>query len=111
VDETMTETENWITVADRSVVGANSVVGVKAGDLDVALYNIDGQLYATHNVCTHAHALLSDGFLEGDVIECPLHGGRFEVKTGKGLGAPITCDLKTFPVRVEGDAIQVNVSG
>ena len=107
----MTETENWITVADRSSVGLDSVVGVKAGDLDVALYNIEGQLYATHNVCTHAHALLSDGWLEGDVIECPLHGGRFEVKTGKGLGAPITCDLKTFPVRVEGDAIQVNVSG
>ena len=107
----MTETENWITVADRSSVGAGSVIGVKAGDLDVALYNIDGQFYATHNVCTHAHALLSDGFLEGDVIECPLHGGRFEVKTGKGLGAPIICDLKTLPVRVEGDAIQVNVSG
>jgi nitrite reductase/ring-hydroxylating ferredoxin subunit len=106
----MAETENWMTVADRSSVEPGSVVGVKAGDLDVALYNIDGQLYATHNTCTHAHALLSDGFLEGDVIECPLHGGRFEVKTGKGLGAPITCDLKTLPVRVEGDAIQVNVS-
>jgi len=107
----MTETENWITVADRSSVAPGSIIGVKAGDLDVALYNIDGQLYATHNVCTHAQALLSDGWLEGDVIECPLHGGRFEVKTGKGLGAPITCDLKTFPVRVEGDAIQVNVPG
>src|SRR5262252_2692630 len=71
-DETMAETENWMTVADRSSVEPGSVVAVKAGDLDVALYNIDGQLYATHNVCTHAHALLSDGFLEGDVIECPL---------------------------------------
>ena len=111
VDVTMAETENWMTVADRSSVEPGSVVGVKAGDLDVALYNIDGQLYATHNICTHAQALLSDGFLEGDVIECPLHGGRFEVKTGKGLGAPITCDLKTLPVRVEGDAIQVDVSG
>jgi nitrite reductase/ring-hydroxylating ferredoxin subunit len=111
VDETMAETENWMTVADRSSVEPGSVIGVKVGDLEVALYNIDGQLYATHNICTHAQALLSDGFLEGDVIECPLHGGRFEVKTGKGLGAPITCDLKTLPVRVEGDAIQVNVAG
>ena len=102
------ESENWITVADRSLVGRDSVVAVKAGDLDIALYNIEGQFYATSNVCTHAHALLSDGWLDGDVIECPLHGGRFEVKTGKGLGAPITCDLKTFPVRVEGNAIQVN---
>jgi apoptosis-inducing factor 3 len=109
--EMMKESGNWITVADRSSVALGSIIGVKAGDLDLALYNIDGQLYATHNICTHAQALLSDGWLEGDVIECPLHGGRFEVKTGKGLGAPITCDLKTFPVRVEGDAVQVNVPG
>src|SRR5262249_38860921 len=107
----MTGSEHWITVADRSSVGPDSVLGVKAGDLDVALYNIEGEIYATINVCTHAQALLSDGWLEGEVIECPLHGGRFEVKTGKGLGPPITCDLKTFPVRVEGDVIQVNVSG
>jgi nitrite reductase/ring-hydroxylating ferredoxin subunit len=106
----MKDTEHWIAVADRSSVGPDSVIGVKAGDLDVALYNIDGQIYATHNICTHAQALLSEGWLDGDVIECPRHGGRFEVKTGKGLGAPITCDLKTFPARIVGDAIQVNVS-
>jgi naphthalene 1,2-dioxygenase system ferredoxin subunit len=107
-DEIMTP-ENWITVADLFSVEIGSVIGVKAGDVDIALYNIDGQFYATHNICTHAHALLSDGWLEGDIIECPLHGGRFEAKSGKGLGAPITCDIKTFPVRIEGDAIQVNV--
>jgi naphthalene 1,2-dioxygenase ferredoxin component len=107
----VTDSEHWITVADRSAVPPDSVLGVKAGELDVALYNIEGQIYATHNICTHAQALLSDGWLDGDVIECPLHGGRFEVKTGKGLGAPITCDLKILPVRIEGDAIQVNVSG
>jgi naphthalene 1,2-dioxygenase system ferredoxin subunit len=99
----------WVTVADRSAVETGSVIGVKAGDLDIALYNIDGEFFATHNICTHAHALLSEGWLEGDVIECPLHGGRFEVKTGKGLGAPITADVKTFPVRIEGNAIQVKV--
>jgi naphthalene 1,2-dioxygenase ferredoxin component len=106
----MTDTEHWVTVADRSSVGPDSVIGVKAGDLDVALYNIEGQIYATYNICTHAQALLSEGWLDGDVIEYPLHGGRFEVKTGKGLDAPITCDLKTFPVRIVRDAIQVNVS-
>jgi nitrite reductase/ring-hydroxylating ferredoxin subunit len=106
----MSPDEKWITVAERDSLDAGSVTGVKAGDLDVALYNIDGKFYATLNICTHAHALLSDGWLEGDVIECPLHGGRFEVKTGKGLGAPITCDIKSLPVRIEGNAIQVNVA-
>jgi naphthalene 1,2-dioxygenase ferredoxin component len=101
--------DNWITVAQRDALVVDSVVSAKAGDLDVALYNIGGEIYATHNICTHAHALLSDGWLEGDIIECPLHGGRFEVKTGKGLGPPIPCDVKTLPVRIEGNAVQVNV--
>ena len=106
----MDETENWITVADRHSIELDSVTAVKVGDVDIALYNVAGQFYATDNICTHAQALLSEGWLEGDVIECPLHGGRFEVKTGNGLGAPITCNIKTYQVRVQGDAIQVNVS-
>lgn len=107
----MADTENWIAVATKTALEEGTVTQVKAGDIDIALYNVDGHFYATDNICTHAHALLSDGWLEGDIIECPLHGGRFEVKTGKGLGAPITCDVKTYPVRVEGDAVQVNVGG
>jgi naphthalene 1,2-dioxygenase system ferredoxin subunit len=104
----MSADENWDTVAQRDALEVGSVAGVKAGDLDVALYNIDGEIFATHNVCTHAHALLSDGWLEGNIIECPLHGGRFEAKTGKGLGAPITCDVKTLPVRIQRNMVQVN---
>ena len=106
----MSASENWITVARRDTLEVGSVTGVKAGELDVALYNIDGEIFATHNICTHAHALLSDGWLEDDIIECPLHGGRFEVKTGKGLGAPIICDLKTLPVRIEGNMVKVNAA-
>ncbi len=102
--------ETWVTVADLNAVEAGSVIGVKAGEFDVALYNVDGHIYATHNLCRHAHAYLSDGWLDGEIIECPLHGGRFGVKSGKGLGAPITCDVKSLPVRLEGSAIQVNVS-
>ena len=107
----MNETsENWIKVAEQAAVAPGAVVGGKAGDLDIALYNIDGQFYATDNICTHAHALLSDGWLEGGIIECPLHGGSFEVKTGKGVTAPITCDLRTFAVRVQGNDIEVKVA-
>jgi nitrite reductase/ring-hydroxylating ferredoxin subunit len=106
----MQESENWVTVADRQSIEADSVIAVKLGDVDIAVYNVAGQFYATDNICTHAQALLSDGWLDGDVIECPLHGGRFEVKTGKGLGAPITCDIKIYPVRVQGDAIQVKLT-
>ena len=103
----MSDPGKWITVANRDAVEVGGVIGVKAGDLDV-VYNIDGEIYATHNICTHAY--LSDGWLEGDIIECPLHGGRFEAKTGKGLGAPIPCDVKTLPTRIEGSEIQVKVA-
>jgi naphthalene 1,2-dioxygenase system ferredoxin subunit len=102
--------EQWISVAEAATVAPGTVLGVKVGELEVALYNIDGEFYATHNNCTHAHALLSDGWLEGDIIECPLHGGRFEAKTGKGLGAPVTCDVKKVPVRIAGTMVQVSVT-
>lgn len=102
--------ENWIKVVEQAAVAPGTVVGVKAGGLDIAVYNIDGQFYATDNICTHAHALLSEGWLEQGVIECPLHGGGFDVKTGKGVTAPIACDLRTFAVRVQGNDVEVNIA-
>lgn len=102
---------NWVTVASRAGLREGDIAGVTVGEEHIALYNLGGEVYATSNVCTHAFALLSDGWLDGDVIECPLHAGRFEIKTGKGLGPPIPCDIKTYPVRVVGDDIQVQVGG
>ena len=61
------------------------------------------------NICPHADGYLNHGYLKGGVIECPLHGWRFEVTTGKGVGAPPGCDLKTFQVRVVGEDIQVDI--
>jgi len=103
------DNENWVTVAQASSVGPGEVVGVTLGDKEFALYNLDGTIYATDNLCTHAFALLSQGWLDGDIIECPLHGGRFEVKTGKGLGPPINDDLKTYQVRVQGGDVQLKL--
>lgn len=100
---------NWVTVASRQALAEGDMVAARAGDQDIAVYNVDGQFYATDNICTHAQAFLTDGYLDGDVIECPLHAGRFEVKTGKGLGPPIPCDIKTFPVRIVGDEVQVDL--
>ena len=107
--EVVSESDKWVRVASPDAVQIGSVIGMQVEDVHIALYNIEGEIYATHNICTHAYAYLSEGWLEGDIIECPLHGGRFEVKTGKGLGAPITCDIKTLPVRIEGGDILVNV--
>ena len=107
----MSDDTGWVKAANRGSLGEGDVLGVAIGGKEIALYDLDGTLYATDDICTHAYAKLSDGWLDKGEIECPLHAGRFEVKTGKGLGAPIPCDLKTYPVRVTASDIQVNVGG
>ena len=99
----------WTTVASTSEIGPGSMLGTQAGGESIAVYNIEGCYYATSNICTHEHAFLSDGYLEGKLIECPLHAGVFDVTSGKGMGPPIMCDIRTFPVRVVAQAVEVCV--
>jgi nitrite reductase/ring-hydroxylating ferredoxin subunit len=96
-------------VATTSDVPVGEGLRVKLDQHEIAVFNIDGEFYAIDDVCTHAFALLSEGFVEGDVIECPLHSGRFEIKTGKAVAAPCTVDVRTYPVRREDDAILVGL--
>lgn len=105
----MSNEEKWIAVAARADLAEGAMMGIDLGEKQIAIYNVEGEIYATDNICTHAYALLTDGFLDGDIIECPLHGGAFCVKDGAGQGAPISEDIKTYPVRVVGDTIEVNV--
>ena len=69
----------------------------------------DGQFYATDGVCTHEHTLLADGLVMGHIIECPKHNGRFDYRTGEGKGAPITVDLRTYPVKVEDGTVFIDL--
>lgn len=96
-----TRTPNWIEIMPAADLAAGSVIGLEIGTRSIAIYHLeDDSFHATDNICTHAFAALSDGWLEGEVIECPLHGGCFDVRTGKGVCAPITEDLRTYPVEV-----------
>lgn len=104
----MSEAGNWVRVAALADVAEGSAMPVEVGGLQLALYHVEGGgVYCTDNVCTHAFALLTDGWLEGCTIECPLHAGQFDVRTGAGQGAPIEEDLRTFPVKVEDGQILV----
>lgn len=87
----------------------NEPLPVTIGDERIALYLLDGNVHATHNVCTHQFALLSDGYLEYGCIECPLHQGRFDIRTGAALCAPATTPLRVYDVRLEGDSIMVDL--
>ena len=99
----------WVRAAARAELKEGDVLGVEIGGRQVALYDIDGTVFASDDICTHAYARLSDGWLEGTAIECPLHAARFDVTTGKVLSPPATEDLKTYPVRIAGDQIEVKL--
>ena len=73
----MSNGEKWVAVAARGDLAEGAMIGIELGEKQLALYNVDGEFYATDNLCTHAYAMLTDGFLDGDIIECPLHGGAF----------------------------------
>jgi naphthalene 1,2-dioxygenase system ferredoxin subunit len=85
------------------------VMAVNVQGKEIALYEVQGELYATDNLCTHGAARLSDGFLEGREIECPFHQGRFDVCTGKALCAPLTENIRVYPVRIENKRVFVNM--
>ena len=86
------------------------VTSVVVDEREIALYEVEGEVFATDNLCTHGAARMSDGFLEGREIECPLHQGRFDVCTGKAMCAPLTQDLRVYPVRIENKRVLVNMA-
>ena len=103
----MSENGTWHAAAALSEIKENEPLGVEIAGQHVALYRVGENFYATGNICTHAEALLSDGMLDGCEIECPLHMGRFDIRTGEALTSPVEVDLPTYPVRVAGDRLEV----
>ncbi|GMG84825.1 non-heme iron oxygenase ferredoxin subunit [Paralimibaculum aggregatum] len=101
------ENGQWHQVIDVNELDDGEMIGVEIGERRIAIYKVDGEFYATDNICTHAFAILSDGWLDGDVVECPLHGGCFNVCTGKALGDPVEVDLQTYELRVVDGILEV----
>jgi naphthalene 1,2-dioxygenase ferredoxin component len=96
---------SWVDAAALDELPAEDVKGIQLQGLDIALYRVGADVFATSDICTHAQARLCEGFLEGHEIECPLHQGRFDVRNGKALCAPLDEDLKTYPVKIEGGRV------
>jgi naphthalene 1,2-dioxygenase system ferredoxin subunit len=94
-------TDKWIDAMARGDVPEGDVIGIRVAGKEIALYDVEGEVFATDNLCTHGAARMSDGFLEGREIECPLHQGRFDVCTGKAMCAPLTDNIRTYPVKIE----------
>nr|WP_245826511.1 non-heme iron oxygenase ferredoxin subunit [Oceanibacterium hippocampi] len=99
----------WCKIGTKSDLSDGEVMGVEVEGVPLAVYNVDGEFFATHNICTHAFALLSDGYVEDGKIECPLHQGIFDIRTGKAESGPVEDDVRTFTVRIEGDDLLVEI--
>src|SRR5437870_13514589 len=99
----------WRKVAQLDALGDGDVVAVDVDGMPIALYRIDEAIYATEGMCTHATGLLADGWVEDGAIECPLHQARFDIRTGKALCEPATEDLRTYPVKVEGADVLIDL--
>lgn len=99
----------FVTVARREEIPEGEAHRVVAGGRAIALYNVGGELFATDDTCTHAQASLSDGELEGHAIRCPLHGARFDVRTGRVLSPPAFKPERTYEVRTEGEDVQIKM--
>lgn len=99
----------WTKIATTGQLEDDETMPVTVGQTQLALYRSEGEYFASDNICTHAYALLSDGYLEDGCIECPLHQARFDIRTGKALCAPATQDIRIYPVKVEGEDILVDL--
>lgn len=100
---------NWTDVSARNDVPDDDVMGVEAAGKDLALYSVEGQVYATDNLCTHGNARLCDGFLDGHEIECPLHQGKFDIRDGRPMCEPVAQAIRIYPVKIEGGRVFVDL--
>ena len=100
---------DWVKVADLSECPPGSLLDVEAGRESIVLANIDGDLYALENRCSHQDLPLSDGELDGDRLECLYHGARFDVCTGKAVGLPAIKPVETYVVELRGQEIYVQI--
>ena len=102
--------ETWLLAGHIDQIPAGRVTLVEQGDLRIAVCNLEGQFYAVEDVCSHDGGPLDQGQLDGNEIECPRHGARFDVRTGEATLMPAVMPIQTFPVKIEGNQVFVSTT-
>ncbi|MDI3256482.1 MAG: non-heme iron oxygenase ferredoxin subunit [Kyrpidia sp.] len=97
-----------VKIASSEELQPGQMKRVQVGDTDLALYNVDGEYYVTSDLCTHATASLSEGTLDGHVVQCPKHGGRFDVRTGAAVHLPAFTPVRTYGVVVRDGGVWID---
>lgn len=102
-------TAPYTTVASLKDLKTCKLLRVKPHGLRIALAYVDGKVFAVDDMCSHEDASLSRGSLHGECIKCPLHGSRFDLNSGKALDEPAEDPVKTYPVKIVGNDILVQL--
>jgi nitrite reductase/ring-hydroxylating ferredoxin subunit len=90
-------------------VTPGNALKVESGDLTLAVFNVDGEYFVTDDLCTHGPGSLSEGYIDGDVVECNFHNGQFDIKTGEIVSPPCMIPVKTYPTTVEAGTVFIDV--
>lgn len=106
IDEKMSK---WIKAANVDEINPGQLHSFECGDKKILLANLDGKIYATDLICTHAEADLSTGFLTPQGVQCPLHLSVFDLNTGEPLNPPAEKPLQTYNVKIQDNEIYVEV--
>ncbi len=99
----------YVTVARVDELGNGDRILVEIGERVIAVFNVAGRYFAIADLCSHDDGPVAEGEVRDHEIECPRHGARFDLRTGKALSLPAVVDIPAYPVRVQGDEIQVGV--
>lgn len=97
----------WNDVGSIESFSVDEPVQVVVESQPIAVFRKDDGWYALHDLCSHGHARLSEGFVDGDCVECPLHQGLIDIRTGQPCSAPITDPVRTYPIRTEAGRVQI----
>ena len=103
----MTDTMQRLELCNAADVPVGTALRVEAGSVVVAVFNLDGEFYVTDDACTHGPGLLSEGFIEGEVVECNFHNGQFNIKTGEVVAPPCMIPIKTYKTVVENGRVLI----
>ena len=107
--QTNTDSRQWIQAIWADSLPVDDATRIQHEGVCIAIFNLSGKFYATSGICTHAHAFLSEGYIDGQTVECPLHQGLFHIPTGAPLSPPVTERLKTYETRVADGYVHVLV--
>ena len=101
---------NWIDACSTDEIDEEDVMRFDHDGRTFAIYHSpDGEFFATDGLCSHEKVHLAGGLVMDYLIECPKHNGQFDYRTGEAMRAPVCVNLKTYPVKVDGDRVMIEV--